>query len=140
MGLGGSLLCGSGVLLHGTTSCCSSAFSCAFSRLVAARAVFRQLHPPLLPPHSQALQEGSPFTTSGMERSKHYCVPNLSLLHLYGNFPEAGKMGRHSAWEQLALSQLPYPSFSARGLGLGARILQTCGSAIAVEQGSLVSI
>lgn len=111
MGLGGSLLCGRGVLLCGTTSCSSSVFSCAFPRLVSARAGFRQLHPPLLPSHSQALQEGSPFTTSGMKRSKHYCVLSLSLLHLYGNFPEAGKMGSHGEWQQLALPQLPYPSF-----------------------------
>lgn len=96
MDLGGSHLCGRGLLLHGTNSCCSSMFSFASPRLVSARAIFSHVHPSLLLSRPQALQESSPFTTGSMERSKHFCVLSLSLLHLCGNFPEAGKLACHS--------------------------------------------
>lgn len=96
MDLGGSHLYGRGLLLHGTNSCCSSLFSFAFPRLVSARAIFSHVHPSLLLSHLQALQARSSFTTGSMERSKHFCVLSLSLLHVCGNFLEAGTLAHHS--------------------------------------------
>lgn len=56
MDLGGSHMCDRGVLLHGTSSCCSSMFSFACPRLVSARAIFSHVHPSLLLSCPQALR------------------------------------------------------------------------------------
>lgn len=82
-------MCGRGVLLYGTNSCCFSMFFFAFLRLVSARTIFSHVHPSVLVSSPQALQERSPFTTGSMGRNKHFFVLSLSLLHLCGNFPEA---------------------------------------------------